>query len=429
MSRLLEHFLRRLIRKGSLQVQTSAGPAFVVGDGGPPFCGLRFADKAAEWELIRDPEMGLGELYADGRFELTQGDLYNLLALGARNIVAAGGPGLLTAQRTLQSLWQRFGPGVAPDRARENASHHYDLGAEFYRLFLDDDLQYSCAYFETPSASLEAAQLAKKRHIAAKLALSAGQKVLDVGCGWGGLALYLAQNCGAEVLGVTLAREQLQLARQRAVTAGVTDAVHFALKDYREVEGRFDRVVSIGMFEHVGPKNYDAFFARLAGLLAEDGVALIHTIGHLGAPAPTSSWLRKHIFPDGYIPSLMEIAPALARAGLAVADLEVLREHYALTLKHWRARFKANRDAARALFGERFCRIWEFYLSASECAFRYEGCVVLQFQLVRKFDALPITRDYLFHREAELRAQEERLDSSAESRTEPTQIDGAEAEK
>jgi cyclopropane-fatty-acyl-phospholipid synthase len=415
MSWLLQYFLRRLIRKGSLEVRTSTGPAFVVGDGRPPFCGIRFADKAAEWELIRDPEMGLGELYADGRFELTLGDLYNLLALGARNIVAPGGPGLLTAQRTLQSLWQRVGPGVAPGRARANASHHYDLDAEFYRLFLDDDLQYSCAYFETPSASLEAAQLAKKRHIAAKLALTPGQKVLDIGCGWGGLALYLAQNCGAEVLGVTLAREQLQLARQRAQSAGLADAVHFALKDYREVEGCFDRVVSIGMFEHVGPKNYDAFFARVAGLLAEDGVALVHTIGHLGAPAPTSSWLRKYIFPGGYIPSLMEIAPSLARAGLAVADLEVLREHYALTIEHWRARFKANRDAARAIFGERFCRIWEFYLAASECAFRYEGCVVLQFQLVRKFEALPITRDYLFRREAELRAVEEKLGSGAKS--------------
>lgn len=414
MSWLLRHFLRRLIRKGSLEIRPSRGPAFIVGDGGPPFCGLRFMDKAAEWELIRDPEMGLGELYADGRFELTQGDLYDLLALGARNIVAPGGPGLLTMQRRLQSLWQRLGPGVAPGRARANASHHYDLDARFYRLFLDDDLQYSCAYFETPNAGLEPAQLAKKRHIAAKLALSSGQKVLDIGCGWGGLALYLAENCGVEVLGVTLAREQLQLARQRAQTAGVTDAVHFALKDYREVEGRFDRVVSIGMFEHVGPRNYDAFFTRVAGLLAEDGVALIHTIGHLGTPAPTSSWLRQYIFPDGYIPALMEIAPSLARAGLAVADLEVLRDHYALTLQHWRTRFKANRDEARAIFGERFCRIWEFYLSASECAFRYEGCVVLQFQLIRKFDALPITRDYLFHRETELRAAEERRGSGGQ---------------
>jgi cyclopropane-fatty-acyl-phospholipid synthase len=414
MSWLLQHFLRRLIRKGSLEIRPSTGPAFVVGDGGPPFCGLRFADKAAEWELIRDPEMGLGELYADERFVLTQGDLYDLLALGARNIFAPGGPGLLTMQRALQSLWQRFGPGVAPGRARANASHHYDLDARFYRLFLDDDLQYSCAYFETPSSSLEAAQLAKKRHIAAKLALAPGRNVLDIGCGWGGLALYLAENCGAKVLGVTLAREQLQLARQRARTAGVAEAVHFALKDYREVEGRFDRVVSIGMFEHVGPRNYDAFFARVAGLLAEDGAALIHTIGHLSTPAPTSSWVRKYIFPDGYIPSLMEIAPSLARAGLAVADLEVLRDHYALTIKHWRARFKANRDEARETFGERFCRIWEFYLAGSQCAFTYEGCVILQFQLVRKFDALPITRDYLFHREAELRAAEERSASGAE---------------
>jgi cyclopropane-fatty-acyl-phospholipid synthase len=415
MSWLFRHFLRRLIRKGSLDVRPSKGPAFVVGDGGPPYCGLRLADKAAEWELVRDPEMGLGELYADGRLELTQGDLYDLLALGARNILAPGGPGILTMQRALLGARQRLGPGVAPGRARANAAHHYDLDARFYRLFLDDDLQYSCAYFETPGASLEAAQLAKKRHIAAKLALSPDRKVLDIGCGWGGLALYLAENCGAQVLGVTLAREQLQLARQRAQAAGLADAVRFELKDYREVEGRFDRVVSVGMFEHVGPRNYDAFFARVAGLLAQDGVALIHTIGHLGAPAPTSSWVRKYIFPDGYIPSLMEITPSLARAGLVVADLEILREHYALTLEHWRARFEANRDEAREIFGERFCRIWEFYLAGSQCAFRHEGCVVLQFQLVRKFDALPITRDYLVHREAELRAAEDRPGSGAKN--------------
>ncbi len=404
MSVMLQGFLRRLIQKGTLEVQPFKGAAFVIGDGGPPFCGLRFSDWRAAWDLMRNPELALGELYADGRVEPTRGDLCDLLALGAQNIVEPGGPKFLAVQQHLRRLRQGWGPGVAPRRARANAAHHYDLDARLYRLFLDDDLQYSCAYFETPSAGLDAAQQAKKRHIAAKLAISPGQKVLDIGCGWGGMALYLAGVCGAEVLGVTLSREQLKIARDRAEAAGLADRVKFALQDYREVEGRFDRIVSVGMFEHVGPQNYDLYFQRVADLLTEDGVALIHTIGHFSPPAPTSPWIRKYIFPDGYIPSLAEIAPALARAGLVVADLESLRDHYALTLEHWRARFQAHRDEARAIHGERFCRIWEYYLAASQCAFRYQGCAVLQFQLVKSFAALPITRDYLFRREADLRA-------------------------
>ncbi|WP_374546719.1 class I SAM-dependent methyltransferase [Rhodoblastus sp.] len=404
MSALLEPFLRRLIRKGALEVQPFDATSFSVGDGGSPSCAIRLNDRRAAWELLRDPELAVGELYGDGRLELTRGGLYDLLALGARNIVAPGGPKSLALRQAARRLWQMLGPGIAPSRARDNASRHYDLDARLYRLFLDRDMQYSCALFETPEMSLDEAQLAKKRHIAAKLALAPGQKVLDIGCGWGGMACYLAEACGVEVLGVTLSREQLDIARQRTAAAGLTGRVRFALQDYREIEGRFDRIVSVGMFEHVGRRNYDVFFAEIARLLATDGVALIHTIGHFGPPEPTSAWLRKYIFPDGYIPALAEIAPALARSGLAVADLETLREHYALTLDHWRARFQARRDEAQAIYDERFCRIWEYYLAASQCAFRYQGCAVLQFQLIRSFNALPITRDYLFRREAELRA-------------------------
>ncbi|HUO53917.1 MAG TPA: cyclopropane-fatty-acyl-phospholipid synthase family protein [Rhodoblastus sp.] len=401
---LLRKFLCRFVQVGSLEVAPFQGAAYVVGDGGPPTAGFRLIDAAAEWELLRNPEMALGELYADGRLELTRGDLVDLLALGSKNIGGSGEPHLRIAWRALRALRQRLAP-LGSGRARANAAHHYDLDRRFYRLFLDDDLQYSCAYFERPSASLDEAQLAKKRHIAAKLALAPGARTLDIGCGWGGLALYLAARCGAEVLGVTLSREQLGVARQRAEAAELASKVSFAYRDYREIEGRFDRIVSVGMFEHVGPRHYDAFFRQIAALLAEDGAALIHTIGHCGAPAPTSPWIRKYVFPDGYIPALAEIAPAIARAGLVVDDLEVLREHYALTLDHWRARFAARRAEAKAIYGERFCRIWEYYLAASLCAFRHQGCVVFQLQLTRRADVLPITRDYIAAREADLASQ------------------------
>ncbi|MCI4677195.1 cyclopropane-fatty-acyl-phospholipid synthase family protein [Rhodoblastus acidophilus] len=399
---LFRHSMRRFVREGSLEIQTSNGESFIVGDGSPPSCGIRLADVRAELELLFDPEMALGELYAAGRMELTRGGLADLLAIGARNVAAPGKARPIAAWQAVRRLRQRAA-AVAPRRARANAAYHYDLDTGLYRLFLDDDLQYSCAFFETPSDSLEAAQLAKKRHIAAKLAVSPGMTALEIGCGWGGLALYLASRCGVAVKGVTLADEQLGVARRRAAAAGLAGRVEFALEDYRETHGRFDRIVSVAMFEHVGPRKYDAFFKAVADLLAEDGVALIHTIGHCGLPVPTSPWMRKYIFPDGYIPSLAEIARAVARAGLLVADLEILREHYALTLEHWRARFAARRDEAKAIYGERFCRIWEFYLAASQSAFRHLGFVVFQLQLTKKPNVLPITRDYIAEREADLR--------------------------
>jgi cyclopropane-fatty-acyl-phospholipid synthase len=406
---LFRQFLRWFVRKGTLEVAPFRDKPIVVGDGRAPFCGVRLADAPAERELLRDPELALGELYADGRLELTRGDLGDILALGARNVVASGGSRVYAARMALRRLRQRRAP-IASARARANAAHHYDLDPRLYRLFLDDDLQYSCAYFETPDASLDDAQMAKKRHIAAKLNLSPGMKVLDLGCGWGGLALYLAGRCSAQVLGATLSREQLDVARRRAEASGLSGQVEIALKDYREIRGRFHGIVSVGMFEHVGPRNYGVFFRTVADLLADDGVALIQTIGHCGPPAPTSPWIRKYIFPDGYVPSLSEIVPAIARSGLLVADLEILREHYVLTLDHWRMRFAARRDEARAIFGEKFCRIWEYYLAAAQCAFREQGCVVFQLQLTKSARTLPITRDYLAAREAELRRGLRRAD-------------------
>ncbi len=402
---LLRHFLNGLIKSGSLEVFPSGARPFTVGDGGEPSCAIQFTDCRAETALALDPEMAAGELYMDGRLKMVRGEIYDLLALAASNF-AGGNIGRIAAWQRLRQAVGQLRRGVHPRRARANVAHHYDLDERLYQIFLDRDRQYSCAYFESPGLGIDAAQTAKKRHIAAKLAIEPGQKILDIGCGWGGLALYLARLCGADVYGITLSTEQLEWAQKKTERAGLAAKVRFDLRDYRHVHGQFDRIVSVGMFEHVGPKHYDAFFTHVAELLAEDGVALVHTIGHFAGPAPTNPWVRKYIFPDGHIPAMAEIAPAIARAGLMVSDVETLREHYALTLAHWRARFAAGREVARRIYGERFCRMWEFYLAAAECGFRFQGCCVLQIQLIKRADALPITRDYMMRREAALRARE-----------------------
>ena len=280
-------------------------------------------------------------------------------------------------------------------------AHHYDLAHEHYRRFLDADLQYSCAYFADPSFSLEQAQEAKKRHIAAKLLLQPGLRVLDIGCGWGGLALSLAEMERVEVVGVTLSREQLTVARERAKQARLEERVRFALQDYREIEGRFDRIVSVGMFEHVGTANYARFFQKIRDLLSADGIALIHSIGRMNGPAVTSAWTRKYIFPGGHIPALSEAAPVIERAGLVLTDLEILRLHYAETLRHWRERFMRSQRQDGRVYDQRFCRMWEFYLASSELAFRYGGLMVFQAQLAPQLDGVPLTRDYMYERERE----------------------------
>jgi cyclopropane-fatty-acyl-phospholipid synthase len=405
---ILRKVLTGLIRKGSLRVEPYTGEAYTIGDGMRPACTVKFKDRWAEVLLALDPELALGELYMDGRLEMASGEIYDLLAVATSNLGRGATARPIVAWQKLRGAALRLRHGIDARRARVNAAHHYDLDARLYRLFLDRDLQYSCAYFERPGLGLDAAQLAKKRHIAAKLAIRPGERILDIGCGWGGLALYLAELCDAEVFGVTLAREQLQIARERAEDAGLAAKAQFGLQDYRRVQGAFDRVVSVGMFEHVGPKNYNVFFGRIAELLADDGVALVHTITHFGMPGATNRWVTKYIFPGGHIPALVEIAPAIARAGLIVADIETLREHYALTIAEWRARFQARRDEAKAIFGERFCRMWEFYLAASECAFRYQGYAVAQLVLVKRLDALPIVRDYVKQEENALRRKEDR---------------------
>ena len=408
MSAAFRVFLRRLVRKGRLEVETADGVVETFGDDLGPLLGVKLLDRAAERRLMLDPALSLGELYVDGRLVVTKGGLYDLLELGARNLAELEGEpwakALAKARFAFRGLHQRNDRR----RAKRNVVSHYDLDQRLYNLFLDPDWQYSCAYFEYPGQSLEDAQTAKKRHIAAKLLPKDGATALDIGCGFGGLALYLAGVAGARVTGVTLSEEQFTVAKNRAREAGLADRVEFRLQDYRDVGETFDRIVSVGMFEHVGVNHYDEFFARARSLLKDDGVMLLHSIGRNSVPGVTNPWIRKHIFPGGYIPSLSEVLPAVERAGLYVTDVEILRLHYADTLRAWRDRFMARRDEAAKLYDERFCRLWEFYLAGSETSFRVDGHMVMQLQLAKRQESVPLTRDYIAEWEAELRRREAR---------------------
>lgn len=409
MERLLEQLLRRVIVHGALAFTTASGRTVRVGAAGPegPPVAIRFTDHAAERGLILDPELRLGEAYMDGTLRVERGDIADLLDL-LMSQPRAFNP---TVPARLIHLARRFVRRMAQfnprSRARRNVAHHYDIDGRLYALFLDDDRQYSCAYFEHAGQSLCDAQLAKKRHIAAKLLLDRpGLRVLDIGSGWGGLALYLAEMGGARVEGVTLSAEQLALSRARAAERGLAEQVAFTLTDYRDVAGPFDRVVSVGMFEHVGVDHYGAFFRKSRALLADDGVMLLHAIGRSDPPAVTNPFIARYIFPGGYIPALSEVLPHIERAGLVVTDIELLRLHYAETLKAWRQRFVARREEAVRLTDERFCRMWEFYLAASEMAFRHQGLNVFQIQLARWQEAVPLTRGYVDAAEERLRRRE-----------------------
>jgi cyclopropane-fatty-acyl-phospholipid synthase len=406
MDKLLELFVTRLIKQGNLEIETASGRRFSVGHGSGPPAGVRFVDRKAEARLLRDPELAFGELYMDGLIQITRGNLLDVLKICAVNIRDAATVSWLELIRKTRTAMRRIAQRNDQNRAAKNVSHHYDIDSRLYELFLDSDRQYSCAYFEHANDSLEDAQLAKKRHVAAKLLIDPGHSVLDIGCGWGGLGLYLAQYCDAEVTGVTLSKEQLAIARACAAEFNLDAHVDFRLQDYRDVPDKFDRIVSVGMFEHVGIGYYDAYFRKVASALKDDGVALIHTIGRPDSPVATNPWIAKYIFPGGYIPSLSEIIPAIERAGLIVADVEVLRLHYAETLKAWRERFMSRREEAVALYDERFCRMWEYYLAGSEASFRVGDCEVFQIQLCKNVEAIPFTRDYIADRERDLRARD-----------------------
>ena len=406
MGALLAYFLSKLIRVGQLEVERADGTALTFGDGTGPKLGVRVADRAAERQIMFDPTLAFGELYMDGRLQVTHGDLYDVLELGARNLLSGGGPRWLIYWDKLRIALRDFHQRNDRLRAKRNIASHYDLDHRLYELFLDADWQYSCAYFEHQGQSLEEAQLAKKRHIAAKLLVDDRHSALDIGCGFGGMGLYLAQTAGASVTGVTLSQEQQTIATQRATEAGLADRVDFRLQDYRDVEGQFDRIVSVGMFEHVGAAGYDEYFAHARRLLKDDGVMLLHAIGRSDSPGATNPWIQKYIFPGGYIPSVSEVTAAIERSRLFVTDVEILRLHYADTLRIWRERFLARRDEAKAMYDERFCRMWEFYLAGSETSFRVDGHMIFQFQLAKRQDVVPLTREYIGDREAQLRRHE-----------------------
>lgn len=411
--RLLAHMLRRFIRRGTLRVIDTGGKLHEFVGTAEAAATVRIKNKALYRRFLLQPDLATGEAYVNGDLVLEDcglADFMQIVSLNQDSLEASFFfHGILGRLSRIGRFLQQYNPIPA---AQRNVAHHYDISNALYRRFLDKDLQYSCAYFRHADEDLEQAQLNKKRHIAAKLRLEAGQQVLDVGCGWGGLSLYLARYVGVKVTGITLSKEQLVLAQQRAGAMGLTDLVKFRLKDYREIEGRFDRIVSVGMFEHVGVVHYDAFFERIKQLLTDDGIALLHSIGHSAPPHTTSAWIRKYIFPGGYSPSLSEVLAATERQYLWVTDLEVLRLHYAETIKAWRERFADRRDEVAALHDERFCRMWEFYLTAAEMIFRNGTAMVFQMQLAKQRDAAPLTRDYM--REAEVALQ---LADSADPRS------------
>jgi cyclopropane-fatty-acyl-phospholipid synthase len=389
-----------MIRTGRLTVVDAAGRVhpFGPGDSGPDVS-VRLHDPLLPMRILLRPSLALGEAYMDGTITIEQGTLRDLLHLCTSNLEALGRHPIGAVRGELDRMLRRLQQDNRLGRARANIAHHYDLSGALYDLFLDRDRQYSCAYFHTGAETLEEAQEKKKRHIMAKLLLEPGMRVLDVGSGWGGLALEMAQTARVDVTGLTLSQEQLSVANERAVAAGLSSHVRFALRDYREEQGTYDRIVSVGMFEHVGVAHYRAYFDTLRNRLNPDGIVLVHAIGRADPPGSTDPWLRKYIFPGGYCPALSEVLAAVERSGLWVTDIEILRLHYAETLRHWLERFEANRDRAQAIYDERFCRMWEFYLAVCEAAFRNGPMMVFQLQLARRRDAVPLTRDYIADRE------------------------------
>lgn len=404
--KLLGNMLERFIQKGTMRVIEADGTISEFVGTPEPVATIRFHDPGLPLKLFRNPELHAGEAYMNETLTFEDCSLKDFLNLFSIN---RGGMASYPLQkyvkrvsRMMRSLQQHNPVG----KAQKNVAHHYDLSSEMYRLFLDKDMQYSCAYFENGSETLEEAQEKKKRHIAAKLQLEDGQRILDIGCGWGGLALYLAQRANVEVLGVTLSEEQYRAAVERAAQMNLSDRVRFALLDYREVQERFDRIVSIGMFEHVGVARYDEFFEKIFTALEDDGYALLHSIGHMSPPSVASPWLRKYIFPGAYSPALSETLAATERQHLWVSDIEVLRVHYADTLVEWNKRFQTNRERIAGIYDERFCRMWEFYLLSAETMFRTGAQMVFQMLLSRTREATGLTRDYMFETEQLYREQD-----------------------
>jgi cyclopropane-fatty-acyl-phospholipid synthase len=406
--------LRRFVRQGSLTVIDAGGASHHFGQDSAPHCTIRLHDKALHSKLLLNPDLYLGESYMDGTLTVEAGTLPDLLTIFGMNLSDQPAFFMEAVEDFFCPIINRIQQFNPARRAKQNVAHHYDLSETLYRLFLDDDLQYSCGYFADPSVTLAHAQRHKKAHIAAKLYLKPGMRVLDIGCGWGGLAIYLAQQYGVEVTGITLSEEQHRVATARALAAGLQDKVRFHLRDYRDETGQYDRIVSVGMFEHVGTQHYRAFFAKVKSLLTGDGVALLHTIGRDDGPGTTNPWLRKYIFPGAGAPALSEVTPVIEKSGLWTTDIEILRLHYSHTLDAWYERFQTHRAQVASLYDERFCRMWEFYLASCSAYFRYCGVVVFQIQLAKNIATLPITRDYMLAEEqALMRAPDAQLGMAA----------------
>lgn len=393
---LLIRNLRRLLREGNLVVHLPNHQFVNFGDGSGQRVIVRLKNQRVIRRLVSNPELALGEGYTNGDIIIADDNLHGLLEIVVRNYNNQTLNWWAHGLKRLRIARRRFDQNNFASIARRNVAHHYDLSGKLYDLFLDHDRQYSCAYFEHPDNTLEEAQAHKKSHIAAKLLLAPGQRVLDIGCGWGGMAISLARDYGVYVVGITLSKEQFNVASARARAAGLSDLVEFRLCDYRNVSGPFDRIVSIGMFEHVGLPHYDTYFQKIRDLLTPDGVALVHTIGRCASPDATNPWISKYIFPGGYVPSMSEVLPAIEKANLWLDDIEALRLHYATTLRHWYDRFQSNREKVAAIYDDQFVRMWRFYLVASEQTFRFGPQAVFQFQLSRAQDAVPLTRDYLY---------------------------------
>ena len=397
---LFAPLLRRLVKFGTLTVIDPRGGSHSIEGAGGPSVAIRLHDNSVNRGLIRNPALAIGEAYMDGRLTVEQGTLFDfltILVVNRREALLGRSKGPAAIGRKLMGRLRTHNPVGA---ARRKVSHHYDLKPELFDLFLDRDRQYSCAYFASDNDDIETAQRRKKTHLAAKLLLRPGDRVLDIGSGWGGLGLYLAQETDVDVTGVTLSHEQHDLSNARAAEAGLSDRVRFRLQDYREEAGRYERIVSVGMLEHVGLGHYREFFGKVRDLLTDDGVAVVHTIGRYDTPGPVNPWIARYIFPGTYVPTLSELMPAIEEQHLLVTDIEVLKRHYAKTLRAWRDRFVSNRDRARAMYDERFCRMWEFYLTACEVGFLSKELNVFQIQLAKNLDAVPETRDYIHAFEA-----------------------------
>ncbi|MEE9587062.1 MAG: cyclopropane-fatty-acyl-phospholipid synthase family protein [Hyphomicrobiaceae bacterium] len=391
----LSHMMKSFVRVGTLNVIDADGKAHVFSGKPGPNVTMRLGDRSLYHKLVFNPELHAGEAYMDGRLSFEDSTLRDFLTLFSLNRLSLGSYPVQSVTRRVSRKLRRWQQANPIGKAQQNVAHHYDLGNDFYKLFLDEGMQYSCAYFVDDDETLEQAQRNKLRLLAAKLNLAPGLKILDIGCGWGDLGLYLAGLEDVEVVGVTLSKEQNELANARARKAGLENRVRFELKDYRQVDGRFDRIVSVGMFEHVGVHHYGEFFGKINELMDDDGLALIHSIGHMSPPGTASPWLRKYIFPGAYSPALSEVFEVVEQNSLWVTDLELLRLHYAKTLAHWGQRFEANRDKIEAMYDARFARMWEFYLISAEMMFRTGSQLVFHMQLARKRDAAPIVRDYI----------------------------------